>query len=891
MTFQSLICSTLLALASTGHGEAGGFPQDPTGWPAATPVNKPWTRWWWPGSAVDKENLTRQLEDFARAGIGGVEICPIYGATGAEDRFLKFLSPEWMAMLAHTTTEAKRLGLQVDMTTGTGWPFGGPSVTPEMASHGLKVVRQDAPGGSRVSVKLPPGEVICLKATDDGGGKAIDLTGEVKDGKLDWQSPEGSWKITGLCSPAAIQKVKRSAPGGEGHVLDPFSAKSIEAYLAGFDAAFKGFSAPMPRAQFHDSFEYYGAEWTPDFTARFQAARGYDLRDQLAAFTGNGDTETVARVKSDYRETLDELHLEYLKRWHDWSKSHGGITRNQAHGSPGNLLDHYAVSEIPETEIFRRVEDAQIPMMRFAASAADASGNRLVSSETFTWLDEHFQVTPEKLKEAADFIFLSGVNHLFFHGIPYSPKDAPWPGWLFYASTHMGENGGLWRDLPAFNGYIQRCQSILQEGKPSSDVLLYFPIHDIWHNTSEKLPLLTVHNQDEWLWPTPFYQASLELWKNGVTSDYASDRMLAGATVRDKKIVLGNQSYATIVLPGVKHMPVETLEKILGFRDQGVAVVIQGAWPSDVPGFHRHEERLAELVAMVKRSEGSPGIHQAQSGLIPTLDSLGIRRERMSESGLRFVRREHAEGFHYFIVNRGSETVDGYIPLAAPFESAVVLDPWKADGTGVAVRKDSSVRLRLEPGQSLVVRTFTHRKVAGPAWAHDEASPLVASIDGPWSIEFIEGGPVLPAAVSGMKTGSWTELADPAARNFSGTARYTTTFDFKGAVPKGGALDLGKVANTARVRLNGQDLGISWSSPHKVDLKGALKTGANLLEVEVTNLAANRIADLDRRKIPWKRFHEINFVNIDYKPFDASGWKPVESGLMGPVRLVLAKGE
>jgi len=55
---------------------------------------------------------------------------------------------------------------------------------------------------------------------------------------------------------------------------------------------------------------------------------------------------------------------------------------------------------------------------------------------------------------------------------------------------------------------------------------------------------------------------------------------------------------------------------------------------------------------------------------------------------------------------------------------------------------------------------------------------------------------------------------------------------------------------------------------------------------EVTNLAANRIRDLDRRGVPWKNFHEINFVNIDYKPFDASEWLLAPSGLLGPVRLV-----
>ncbi len=132
-------------------------------------------------------------------------------------------------------------------------------------------------------------------------------------------------------------------------------------------------------------------------------------------------------------------------------------------------------------------------------------------------------------------------------------------------------------------------------------------------------------------------------------------------------------------------------------------------------------------------------------------------------------------------------------------------------------------------------------------------------------------------------------LTDPDAGNFSGTAKYSTTFDFPGPDDSTVWLDLGNVAETARVPLNGKPVGISWCRPHRIDVTDLLKTGANSLLIEVTNLAANRIADLDRRKVEWKRFHEINFVNIDYEFFDASGWPARESGLIGPVRLVTPK--
>jgi hypothetical protein len=868
-----------------GFATAADFPQDPLGWPMLTRTQKPWTRWWWLGSAVDKPNLTRQLKAFAETGLGGVEICPVYGAVGAEDRSLDFLSPEWMEMLSHTTQEAKRLGLGVDMTTGTGWPFGGRHVTPDIASNDMKLIRQQANGGTRIQIPLPEGTLQCLRAID-ANGSTINLVDSIKAGKLDWLPPAGKWEIFGISSSSPIQKVKRAAPGGEGNVLDPYSPSAMGRYLAAFDRAFEGFAAPMPRAQFHDSFEYYGAEWTPGFLSDFLTKRGYDLCDQLPAFAGVADADTVSRVRSDYRETLGELHLGYLQRWHDWTKAHGGITRNQAHGSPGNLLDHYAVSEIPETEIFRQVDENQIPMMRIAASAAHAKGHNLVSGETFTWLDEHFRVTPEKLKEAADFVFLGGVNHLFFHGIPYSPEDAKWPGWLFYASTHMGPNGGLWRDLSAFTGYLRRCQSILQEGHASSDVLIYYPIHDLWHNDQEKLPLFTIHNQNQWLWPTSFYHTSIALWKSGTTFDYASDRMLSGATAQNGKLILGGHAYSALILPGITRMPPETLERIFHLTSQGCRLIVQGAWPSEVPGLYQFEERRTRLLALEAKFRDQGNTVFAKESILPALAGLTFR-ETMTASGLRFIRRSHATGYHYFIVNRSGKPFNGLVPLAVPFQSAVILDPWNPATNGTAlpvtVGKETGLSLQLAPGQSIIIRTFTERKVEGRAWVEPSTYSHTLAVQGPWNLGFIEGGPALPNPATAIQTGSWNTLPD--AANFSGSARYTTTFDLSDPLPAGCQLDLGRVANTARVSLNGKLIGISWCEPHILEITRAIKTGKNELAVEVTNLAANRIADLDRRKLPWKQFHEINFVNIDYQPFDASAWPPLDSGLFGPVKL------
>src|SRR5262245_32789077 len=165
----------LAALALPLAAAEPAAPPDPLAWPAATAESRPWTRWWWLGNAVDPPNLTRILEEFKQAGLGGVEVCPIYGAKGSEDKFIDFLSPQWMAMLAHTTNEAKRLGLGVDITTGTGWPFGGPTVSDADASARAVLKSYAVVGGAGLTERLPAGKLHCLRAVSSDG-QQLDLT-------------------------------------------------------------------------------------------------------------------------------------------------------------------------------------------------------------------------------------------------------------------------------------------------------------------------------------------------------------------------------------------------------------------------------------------------------------------------------------------------------------------------------------------------------------------------------------------------------------------------------------------------------------------------------------------------------------------------------------------
>jgi len=193
------------------------------------------------------------------------------------------------------------------------------------------------------------------------------------------------------------------------------------------------------------------------------------------------------------------------------------------------------------------------------------------------------------------------------------------------------------------------------------------------------------------------------------------------------------------------------------------------------------------------------------------------------------------------------------------------------------------VRLQLQGRETVILRTFRASGVEAKPWPYRTVTGPPIPLRGRWRVEFVAGGPRLPQGYATGQLASWTERGGEAER-FAGTARYTLAFDDP-AGARAYLLELGRVAESARVLLNGQELGTLIGRPFQV-ATGRLQPRGNRLVIEVTNVAANRIRDLDRRGVPWKIFHDINFVNINYEPFDASGWPVRESGLLGPLRLL-----
>ncbi len=391
----------------------------------------------------------------------------------------------------------------------------------------------------------------------------------------------------------------------------------------------------------------------------------------------------------------------------------------------------------------------------------------------------------------------------------------------------MNPRNPLWREAPALNAYITRCQSVLQAGRPDNDLLVYWPIHDLY--AAGHTYQFSVHDH-RWLSDEPLGRTARALWEAGVAFDYVSDRLLDGihAGPGGTLVAPGGASYRAVLVPSCRTMPDATLARLLALAADGATVIFEDALPADVPGLGRLEARRA---AFRKLS-----------------DSLG----------------------------------------AAAREAGALCDVRHGKGRVLAGPR---------------VAALAAAGISGEAVAQHAGAQRIAGL---WSVEFIVGGPVLPKPCTVSNLASWTRNGDPASEAFAGTARYRTKFEVSGvgvqvsgrASGTGSSLkpdtrhltplllDLGDVRHVARVRINGRDLGTAFMRPYRVEVPAdLLKPSGNELEIEVTNLAANRIRDLDRRKVEWRIFRDINLVSITYKPFDASGWPVFESGLLGPVVL------
>lgn len=849
-------------------------------WPTSNPEAKAGARWWWLGSAVSEADLRWNMQEYSKAGIGALEITPLYGVQGNEKNEIDFLTATWMDKLKFVQAEGAKDGILVDMNNGTGWPFGGPYVPIEEAA--AKLVHTDVTANGK---DLRKG--VDISVTDAKEKKFAKLSrviaycnGEMTDltsmtdanGIVTWKKApkKNNYRIISIYCSRTRQMVKRAAPGGQGYVIDHFDRKAVANYLQRFEDAFAKSGVPYPHSFFNDSYEVYKANWTPNLFEEFEKRRGYKLEGKLLELLGEAE-DPGNKVLSDYRETLGDLLLEnFTEQWTAWAHKHSAKTRNQAHGSPANLIDVYSAVDIPEIEGFglsefgikglrkdsgyTRKNDSDVSMLKYASSAAHINGKTLVSSETFTWLTEHFRTSLSQMKPDMDLMFTCGVNNMYFHGICYSPKNDPWPGWRFYASVDMSPTNSIWRDAPYLLKYIERCQSFLQMGQPDNDFLVYLPVRDMWAERRGKGPgsLLMQFDIHSMAKKAPdFIKSILEIDRAGYDCDYISEKYLMGTTYTNGMLqTAAGTRYQALIIPGSGNMPEKVKNHINALKAKG-AKIIYGTSAADM-----QKAAKAELIK--------------------------------SKFGLSAIRRKNDSGHHYFIANLTPNDVNARIPLTVTMKDARWFNPLNGEIYKTDINNEG-ILVDLKSGESMILQTYNNVLPTNDA-EQIKFEGTEKQLTDKWSLSFVESSPAINSTYSLDNIQTWETLNNDTAKIMMGTGVYTTTVNMtKDEAKAKWAINLGDVRESARVYVNDTFVGCAWSVPFILDCKDAFKAGKNTLRIEVTNLPANRISEMDRQGVKWRKFDEINVVDINYKKTSYANWEAVKSGLNSDVTLLKLK--
>jgi lysophospholipase L1-like esterase len=856
---------------------------------------RPMMRWWWFGPAVTKPELQKEFETMRSAGIGGVEIQPVYPLMLDDEskgiKNLAYLSPEFLDDVRFANVTASSLGMRVDITLGSGWPYGGPKTTLALAAGRLRVVAVPVTGTTLAAPTLAEGEKLIAAFVVTGTEKSYDPATAQRIDISTWAIPASAGTRTVLIFVASHTKqmVKRAAFGAEGFVLDHFSRAAIDAHLAGVATPLlDAFGNQPPYAVFSDSLEVYDSDWTANLPAEFLARRGYDLIPHLPELVAGGTPQAEA-VRHDWGRTLSDLIREnYLAPLASFAAEHHTRFRSQTYGEPAVTLADEVVPNLPEGE---GPQWRAFSFTRWASSASHLYSRNVTSAETWTWLHSPaFRATPLDMKAEADRMFLLGVNQIVGHGYPYSPAAAGEPGWSLYAAAAFNAHNPWFPVMPDVTRYLQRMSWLLRQGKPANDIAILLPEDDA--QAAFTLGHVSVTGEMR-------KHISPELIATILDAGYNIDYIDA-ATI-DK---LGVIPYPVLILPPTDRIPLSTYKKLESYAADK-SVIALGKLPSLAPGLIE-QSSSAEIAAISARlfqssnhkgtlvasiSDLADALHHA---LPPDVDATG------QTSNLGFIHRKLDDMDLYYVVNSSNQSVSGNIKFRAAHST---LESWNPDGgavlTSMAYDKSAGVPLRLAPYESRVfVLGDTSAQKSVNALHHE--SSLLQDLSSGWQIRF--GDEAASQTVEHLA--SWTEL--PGKQFYSGKAVYTRTFTLPD-LPAAKArvlLDFGEgvatidnrpphapgmralldppIREAAIVSINGLRVASLWHPPYRIDITSFLKSGENRIEVSVYNTAVNEMAGQPPR--------DYTALNARYgKRFDMQDMdhlQPVPSGLMGPIRLL-----
>ena len=778
--------------------------------------------------------------------------------------------------------------------------------------------------------------------------KIVDLSAQMDaSGKLTWEAPPGKWLVLRF-GHTTTGKDNHPAPElGRGLECDKFSKEAATTMYNGLmgklvaeNKAVSGQGRVLVSTHI-DSWEVGAQNWTPKMREEFQARRGYDLWKFLPAFTSRvvDSPEVTERFLWDLRQTVSDLVVQnYAGEFRRLANKDGLRLSIEAYdGVPADTMTYGGQADEPMGEFWAWKKFSGSEWCPGMASSAHIYGKKILGAEAFTSRDgEKWLSHPGNIKDLGDWAFCEGINRFVFHRYAAQPWTSVAPGMAMGPwGLHYERTQTWWEQSKAWHEYLARCQHLLQQGLFVADVLYLQP---------EGAPRR---------FEMPAGAEIAPHVRGGYNFDGCNaEVVLTRLSVKDGRLVLPDgMSYRVLVLPDVETMTPRLLRKIKELSDAGAAIIASPKPPQQSPSFADMGAGDAE----VKKLAGElwPNL---VTGKTPAefLGERGVKPDFSATPLLRHIHRTIGDAEVYFVANpepknvaaTASFRVTGKLPefwwpdtgrmeptvafeekggvttvplSLEPSGSVFVvfrqpsggMDPVvSATRNGKAVlpigKSDETNAIDISRGEILQSGNYDFKTADGKSRELNVTLPAVQELVRSWEVAFDPqwGG---PAKVTFDKLEDWSKRPEDGIKYYSGTAVYRTTFEAKRPDSKSRIyLDLGKVAVMAEVKLNGQDIGILWKPPYRVDVTSALKNGENKLELNVVNLWINR--QIGDEQLPedkernakgtldaWPAWLQEGKPNPTGR-FTFSSWKLwkkddplVESGLIGPVQLISTK--
>ncbi len=771
--------------------------------------------------------------------------------------------------------------------------------------------------------------------------RVVDLSGRVDaGGRLAWEAPPGDWVILRM-GHTSTGKTNYTGGGGLGLECDKFNPEAARIQFENWfgEAARRAGPKLTERTLkiFHvDSWECGSQNWSPVFREEFMKRRGYDPLPYLPAMAGFplGSPGASEKFLHDVRETIAELLVDHFYEPLAAEAQRLGCSFSAECVAPtmtGDGMLHYRSVDLPMGEFWLRSPTHDKPNdMLDAISGAHVYGKAIVQAEGFTQLRMAWDEHPGMLKAMMDRNFALGINRLVVHVFTHNPWMDRRPGMTLSNNGLFFQRDQVWwKPGRAWMEYATRCQSLLQKGRPVADVAVFtgeeIPRRAVLPDRlvvclpgifgdevvkAEKIRLAnrgvpqgempdglrhSANMADPGDWCDPLRGYSYD--------SFNPDALFNLATVKRGRILLpGGTSYGLLILPGSRRMDPggevlssKASQKILDLVKAGATVLMrdtihntsglpltagmEGVPFGDDKGMkaYRHGKGRIILGPWTRDDFGELGLEP---------DLLAFEGPGKRAGNIAWTHRHYKGSDIYFISNQTGSERELTLSLRAAGKWPDLYDPLSGEITAAASWSSEDGRtlvpLKMEPNGSVFIvlerKTGRTGSEAGP----NRPEPVPAlQLQGAWEIRFdpLLGGP--DTAVHTECLESWHLSDNPGIRHYSGTAAYRHTFNWEEPADTGSRywLELSNVHDLAEVSLNGEDCGVAWTAPFRVEISHALVTGKNLLEIRVSNTWANRLIG-DHSLSPEQR---VSWTTADYRLQD----KPLlEGGLTGKISIL-----